>query len=50
MRWTTSDTTRARINAFGVLRDNPVRVAYNGANGKIHAVMPSLNHITRLQF
>ncbi len=30
--------------------DNPVRVAYNGANGKVYAVMPSLNHITRLQF
>ena len=30
--------------------DNPVRVAYNGANGKIYAVMPSFNHITRLQF
>jgi len=25
-------------------------VAYNGANGKIYAVMPSFNHITRLQF
>jgi len=30
--------------------DNPVRVAYNGANGKIYAVMPSFNHILRLQF
>ncbi len=30
--------------------DNPVRVAYNGANGKVYAVMPSFNHITRLQF
>ena len=30
--------------------DNPQRVAYNGANGKVYTVHLSFNHVTRLAF